>query len=107
MRVYQGANVTVTGITIRSSPKFHLTFDTCHAVEVHDVTIASPGDSPNTDGIHLAGSVGVSIHHTTIACGNNRAKTEENQTINSLPRAEQTNRKVDLLHTSLRIAMCR
>ncbi|AQL03563.1 Polygalacturonase QRT2 [Zea mays] len=69
LRVYQGDNVTVTGITIRSSPKFHLTLDTCRAVEVHGVTIASPGDSPNTDGIHLASSVGVSIHHTTIACG--------------------------------------
>ncbi|RCV21557.1 hypothetical protein SETIT_4G148700v2 [Setaria italica] len=69
VRVFQGANVTVTGITIRNSARFHLTFDTCRAVEVHDVAVSSPGDSPNTDGIHLAGSVGVSIHHTTIACG--------------------------------------
>ncbi|RLN11228.1 hypothetical protein C2845_PM09G09360 [Panicum miliaceum] len=59
----------MAGITIRNSPRFHLTFDTCRAVQVHDVTVSSPGDSPNTDGIHLAGSVGVSIHHSTIACG--------------------------------------
>ncbi|XP_025812851.1 polygalacturonase At1g48100-like [Panicum hallii] len=69
VKVFQGASVTVAGITIRNSPRFHLTFDTCRAVEVHDVTVSSPGDSPNTDGIHLAGSVGVSIHHSTIACG--------------------------------------
>ncbi|CAN6216917.1 unnamed protein product [Urochloa humidicola] len=69
VRVFQGANVTVTGITIRNSARFHLTFDTCRAVEVHDVAVSSPGASPNTDGIHLAGSVGVSIHHSTIACG--------------------------------------
>ncbi|CAN6164023.1 unnamed protein product [Urochloa humidicola] len=69
VRVFQSANITVTGITIRNSARFHLTFDTCRAVEVHDVAVSSPGDSPNTDGIHLAGSVGVSIHHTTISCG--------------------------------------
>ncbi|XP_062234021.1 polygalacturonase At1g48100-like [Phragmites australis] len=69
VRVYQGANVTVTGITIRNSAKFHLTFDTCRDVEVHGVAVSSPGDSPNTDGIHLTGSVGVSIHNTTLACG--------------------------------------
>ncbi|OEL36747.1 Polygalacturonase [Dichanthelium oligosanthes] len=69
VRVFQGANVTMTGITIRNSPRFHLTFDTCRAVEVHDVSVSSPGDSPNTDGIHLSSSVGVSIHRSTIACG--------------------------------------
>ena len=67
--MFQGANVAVSGITIRNSPRFHLTFDTCRDVGVRDVTVSSPGDSPNTDGIHLAGSVGVSIHHSTIACG--------------------------------------
>nr|CAB3470501.1 unnamed protein product [Digitaria exilis] len=69
VRVFQGANVTVMGITIRNSPRFHLTLDTCRAVEVHDVAVSSPRDSPNTDGIHLAASVGVSIHHSIIACG--------------------------------------
>ncbi|KAL6623261.1 hypothetical protein ACP70R_033140 [Stipagrostis hirtigluma subsp. patula] len=68
VRVFQGANVTVTGITIRNSPQFHITFDTCRAVEVRGVNISSPGDSPNTDGIHLTGSGGVSVHHATIAC---------------------------------------
>ncbi|TVU11251.1 hypothetical protein EJB05_44824, partial [Eragrostis curvula] len=69
LRVFLGENVTVTGITIRNSPKFHLTFDTCRGVEVHGVAVSSPGDSPNTDGIHLAGSIGVSIRNATIACG--------------------------------------
>lgn len=69
MRVYESTNVAVTGITIQNSARFHLTFDTCRAVEVRGVAIRSPGDSPNTDGIHLAGSVGVSIQNATVACG--------------------------------------
>ncbi|KAI3787246.1 hypothetical protein L1987_41588 [Smallanthus sonchifolius] len=48
-----GSKLTVTGITIRNSPQFHLTFDSCDGVLVHDISISSPGDSPNTDGIHL------------------------------------------------------
>uniref|UniRef100_A0A0E0LBM6 Polygalacturonase n=1 Tax=Oryza punctata TaxID=4537 RepID=A0A0E0LBM6_ORYPU len=69
VRVYQSTNVAVTGITIQNSARFHLTFDTCRAVEVRGVAVRSPGDSPNTDGIHLAGSVGVSIANATVACG--------------------------------------
>ncbi|KAF3784970.1 hypothetical protein EJ110_NYTH24957 [Nymphaea thermarum] len=33
------------------------------------MTISSPGDSLNTDGIHLQNSVDVSVHHTNLACG--------------------------------------
>ncbi|KAF3332783.1 polygalacturonase [Carex littledalei] len=68
VRFYGSYNVTVTGITIRNSPQFHLKFDTCQSVEVHGITISSPGDSPNTDGIHLQNSAGVTIHHSTLAC---------------------------------------
>ncbi|KAM0026986.1 putative endo-polygalacturonase [Helianthus debilis subsp. tardiflorus] len=64
-----GSKITVTGITIQNSPKFHLTFDTCDGVLVHHISISSPGDSPNTDGIHLRSSKNVIIHHTKLACG--------------------------------------
>uniref|UniRef100_A0A0D9WQ52 Pectate lyase superfamily protein domain-containing protein n=1 Tax=Leersia perrieri TaxID=77586 RepID=A0A0D9WQ52_9ORYZ len=69
VRVYQSTNVAVTGITIQNSARFHLTIDTCRAVDVRGVAVRSPGDSPNTDGIHLAATVGVAIHNSTVACG--------------------------------------
>ncbi|ONK81300.1 uncharacterized protein A4U43_C01F27570 [Asparagus officinalis] len=69
LRFYGSYNVTVTGITIQNSPQFHLKFDNCQAVQVFNMTVSSPGDSPNTDGIHLQNSVDVSIHHTTLSCG--------------------------------------
>ena len=56
LRFYGSFNPTVTGITIQNSPQCHLKFDNCNGVMVHDVTISSPGDSPNTDGIHLQNS---------------------------------------------------
>ncbi|WOL12509.1 polygalacturonase [Canna indica] len=69
VRFYGSSDVTVTGITIQNSPQFHLKFDNCRAVEVSGVGISSPGDSPNTDGIHLQNSVDVSIHDTDLSCG--------------------------------------
>ncbi|KAG5534915.1 hypothetical protein RHGRI_022881 [Rhododendron griersonianum] len=69
LRFYGSSHVTVTGITIQSSPKTHLKFDACTAVQVFDVRVSSPGDSSNTDGIHLQNSKDVVIYSTTIACG--------------------------------------
>ncbi|KAM1082592.1 hypothetical protein EV2_021816 [Malus domestica] len=69
LRFYGSFNVTVTGITIQNSPQCHLKFDNCQGVLVHDMSVSSPGDSPNTDGIHLQNSQRVLIHTTTLACG--------------------------------------
>ncbi|XP_061356983.1 polygalacturonase At1g48100-like [Gastrolobium bilobum] len=69
IRFYGSFNPTVTGITIQNSPQCHLKFDNCNGVLVHDVSISSPGDSPNTDGIHLQNSKDVLIHSSKLACG--------------------------------------
>ncbi|XP_010547772.1 PREDICTED: polygalacturonase At1g48100 [Tarenaya hassleriana] len=69
LRFYGSFNVTVTGITIQNSPQCHLKFDNCVGVLVHDMSVSSPGDSPNTDGIHLQNSKDVLIHSSTLACG--------------------------------------
>ncbi|WCJ38464.1 Pectin lyase-like superfamily protein [Euphorbia peplus] len=69
LRFYGSFNATVTGITIQNSPQCHLKFDNCMGVAVHDITISSPGDSPNTDGIHLQNTKDVLIHSSSLACG--------------------------------------
>ncbi|KNA18657.1 hypothetical protein SOVF_068750 [Spinacia oleracea] len=69
LRFYGSINVTVTGITLQNSPQCHLKFDNCNGVLVYSVTVSSPGDSPNTDGIHLQNSKDVLIHSSSLACG--------------------------------------
>ncbi|KAF5778149.1 putative polygalacturonase [Helianthus annuus] len=69
LRFYGSFNVTVTGITIQNSPQCHLKFDNCDGVLVYSLSVSSPGDSPNTDGIHLQNSKNVLIHTTDLACG--------------------------------------
>ncbi|GAV92344.1 LOW QUALITY PROTEIN: Glyco_hydro_28 domain-containing protein, partial [Cephalotus follicularis] len=69
LRFYGSFNMTVIGITIQNSPLCHLKFDYCMGVLVHDITISSPGDGPNTDGIHLQNSRDVLIHSYSFSCG--------------------------------------
>ncbi|XP_073153796.1 polygalacturonase At1g48100-like [Henckelia pumila] len=69
LRFYGSSDVTVTGITIQNSQQTHLKFDTCVGVQVFGISISSPVDSPNTDGIHLQNSQNVVIHTTSLACG--------------------------------------
>ncbi|XP_022944796.1 polygalacturonase At1g48100-like [Cucurbita moschata] len=69
LRFYGSFNVTVTGIKIQNSPQCHLKFDNCIGVFVHNFSVSSPGDSLNTDGIHLQNSKDVLIHSTTLSCG--------------------------------------
>ncbi|CAA3031723.1 polygalacturonase At1g48100-like [Olea europaea subsp. europaea] len=69
LRFYGSFNVTVTGINIQNSPQCHLKFDNCVGVLVYDFSVSSPGDSPNTDGIHLQNSKDVFIRSSNLACG--------------------------------------
>ncbi|KAK4357520.1 hypothetical protein RND71_023130 [Anisodus tanguticus] len=69
LRFYGSFNVTVTGITIQNSQQCHLKFDNCIGVVVYNFTVSSPGDSPNTDGIHLQNSKDALIRSSNIACG--------------------------------------
>ncbi|XP_021740804.1 polygalacturonase At1g48100-like [Chenopodium quinoa] len=69
LRFYSSNGITVRDITITNSPLCHLKFDNSVGIQVHNVTISSPEDSPNTDGIHLQNCRDVEIHHSNIGCG--------------------------------------
>ncbi|OWM76086.1 hypothetical protein CDL15_Pgr009732 [Punica granatum] len=69
VRFYSSYNVTVRDISIVNSPLCHLKFDNSAGVKVTNVTISSPGDSPNTDGIHLQNTRDTEIEHSNIGCG--------------------------------------
>nr|GMD24656.1 polygalacturonase At1g48100 [Ipomoea batatas] len=69
LRFYESYNVTIHGISIVNSPQCHLKFDNSKGVNVHNITISAPQNSPNTDGIHLQNTQDVEIHHSTIGSG--------------------------------------
>ena len=49
------SRVRVQGVTLRNSPMFHLVTGDCTDVTVSGITIKSPPDAPNTDGIDPSG----------------------------------------------------
>ncbi|KAL8129190.1 hypothetical protein V2J09_018345 [Rumex salicifolius] len=62
-------NVVVGQIMYRNAQQMHLTFENCVNVRAYNLVISSPGDSPNTDGIHVSGSKNVVIQRSVIRTG--------------------------------------
>ncbi|KAK9138990.1 hypothetical protein Sjap_009584 [Stephania japonica] len=62
-------NLVVSGLTSMNSQATHMVISGCNNVAVSKVTITAPGQSPNTDGIHVQSSTGVTIKDSTIKTG--------------------------------------
>ncbi|KAK7313149.1 hypothetical protein VNO77_37607 [Canavalia gladiata] len=62
-------NLVVSGITSINSQRSHLVINTCNNVVVKNVRVIAPKNSPNTDGIHVERSNGVTINGCTIQTG--------------------------------------
>ncbi|CAA7387947.1 unnamed protein product [Spirodela intermedia] len=61
--------LTVTDLKFKNSQQMHVTFSKCANVRISRLTISAPGNSPNTDGIHVSGSTDVKISDSVIRTG--------------------------------------
>ncbi|CAI9264062.1 unnamed protein product [Lactuca saligna] len=52
-----------------NSPMLHMSINGCKGVDVGNIQIFAPGDSPNTDGIDIGDSSHVNIHDSNIQTG--------------------------------------
>ncbi|KAE8706319.1 hypothetical protein F3Y22_tig00110402pilonHSYRG00149 [Hibiscus syriacus] len=62
-------NVEIKGLTFEDSPKMHIAFENSICIHATDLTIKAPGNSPNTDGIHIQRSTNVTMDKTIIQTG--------------------------------------
>ncbi|KAL7250802.1 hypothetical protein ACSBR1_012750 [Camellia fascicularis] len=62
-------NVMVNGLTSLNSQMFHIVINSCNNVKLQGVNVSAAGNSPNTDGIHVARSSGVTILSSNITTG--------------------------------------
>ena len=61
--------ISISGLTSVNSKLYHIVIDRCQSVLANEVRISAPANSPNTDGIHVQGSAGVTILGATIGTG--------------------------------------
>ncbi|XP_073099742.1 polygalacturonase-like [Elaeis guineensis] len=65
----QSKNVLISGLTSINSKFYHLSIFGSSNVKIQGVKITAPDASPNTDGIHLQMSSGITIKGSTIGTG--------------------------------------
>ncbi|KAK6912205.1 Glycoside hydrolase, family 28, partial [Dillenia turbinata] len=69
MKIINSKNVYVSDITVYNSPQTHLTVQASDKVTFKNLTVNSPGQSPNTDGIHLHEVKQMEISNSKLTCG--------------------------------------
>ncbi|OMO83637.1 Glycoside hydrolase, family 28 [Corchorus capsularis] len=62
-------NSQINRITSIDSKSFHFNIFGCKDIKIQNVTIRAPGDSPNTDGIHIADSTDIQVSDSNIGTG--------------------------------------
>ncbi|KAL8171484.1 hypothetical protein V2J09_023288 [Rumex salicifolius] len=68
-------NLAVNELTVKNAQQMHMTIEDCVNVKLSRVEISSPGDSPNTDGIHVTSSQNEMIAYRSIgSLGKNKEK---------------------------------
>ncbi|KAL7085813.1 hypothetical protein ACP275_14G301000 [Erythranthe tilingii] len=63
------SNVIVNGLSSFNSQTVHMAINECSNMKIQNVKITAPSGSPNTDGIHIESSRGVTITGCTIRTG--------------------------------------
>lgn len=62
-------NIVVNGVTSLNSQLYHIVINGCKNVKMQGVKVSASGESPNTDGIHVQLSTGVTILSSNIGTG--------------------------------------
>ncbi|KAL5579226.1 hypothetical protein UlMin_011668 [Ulmus minor] len=62
-------NIKIAGLTSLNSQMFHIVINGCDNVKMQGVKVSASGNSPNTDGIHVQSSSGVTILNSKIGTG--------------------------------------
>ncbi|XP_015578604.1 probable polygalacturonase At1g80170 [Ricinus communis] len=69
LTIDSSSSVKVRGLTIQNSQQMNFVIARSASVRVSRVLVSSPGDSPNTDGIHITDSTNVALQDCKIGTG--------------------------------------
>ncbi|XP_008461801.1 polygalacturonase-like [Cucumis melo] len=66
---YQCINLVVSNLMFKDAQQMHLTFQKCTNVKALNLRVVAPGNSPNTDGIHITETQNAIIRNCVIGTG--------------------------------------
>ncbi|XP_022766693.1 polygalacturonase-like [Durio zibethinus] len=66
---YENQHLVVNNLKIQDAQQIHVSFDKCVDVQASNLVVTAPGDSPNTDGIHVTKTQNILIESSTIGTG--------------------------------------
>ncbi|XP_043706687.1 probable polygalacturonase At1g80170 [Telopea speciosissima] len=69
LTIDSSSQVRVRGLTIQNSQQMNFVISRSDSVRILDMLISSPGNSPNTDGIHITQSTNVVVQNSKIGTG--------------------------------------
>ncbi|WJX11165.1 Polygalacturonase 1 [Trifolium repens] len=69
LTLYKCNNLVFEDLTIKNGQQIHVQFQNSANVGVSGLTVTSPEDSPNTDGIHVTNTQNIQISNSTIGTG--------------------------------------
>ncbi|KAJ4892129.1 Polygalacturonase ADPG2 [Raphanus sativus] len=84
---YNSENLQVNNLRVRNAQQIQISIEKCSNVQVSNVEVTAPADSPNTDGIHITNSQDIQISKSIIGTGDDCISIEtgsQNVKINDL-----------------------
>ncbi|XP_010552650.1 PREDICTED: probable polygalacturonase At1g80170 [Tarenaya hassleriana] len=69
LTIDSSSGINVRGLTIQNSQQMNFIIARSNSVRISKVMVSTPGDSPNTDGIHVTASTNVIIQDCKIGAG--------------------------------------
>ncbi|XP_057547357.1 polygalacturonase-like [Amaranthus tricolor] len=70
-------NLVVKELNIQNAQQMHVTFNSCNYVKASSLKVAAPGNSPNTDGIHITNTQNIDVTNTFIGTGDDCISIED------------------------------
>ncbi|CAN8279763.1 unnamed protein product [Cochlearia groenlandica] len=77
LTLYNLKNLNMKNLKVRNAQQIQISIEKCNNVDVKNVKITAPNDSPNTDGIHITMTKDIRISNSNIGTGDDCISIED------------------------------
>ncbi|XP_010504680.1 PREDICTED: polygalacturonase ADPG1 [Camelina sativa] len=77
LTLYNLRNLNMKNLRVRDAQQIQVSIENCNNVDVNNVVVSAPGDSPNTDGIHITNTKNIRVSKSDIGTGDDCISIED------------------------------